>query len=368
VPYAILASGIVTPSQTAVVSPQVDGIITSVEFHEGQDVTAGQPLFRIEQQQYQSALQAAQAVLARDVATAANARLEAARYAMLAANGNATAEQADQQKATADASIATVLADTAAVATARFNLGKTVIRAPIGGRTGSLLVHEGNLVHAAGSTALVTISQLHPILVRFAVPASELRLIQQYSAHGELHVGATHGPAQAVPDSSSVSPSSAPAAADPSDPPDPAEPGTLSFIDNAVDTTTGTVMLKATFSNPTRSLWPGQFVSVTLRLFTEDSALVLPTQAVLTGQQGAYVYIVDSTGAAQQRNVVVERAAGTLVVIKSGLRGGEKVVAEGQSRLTPGATVSLPTADSAHAGGAAGGRRGAGGGSARRAP
>jgi multidrug efflux system membrane fusion protein len=140
--------------------------------------------------------------------------------------------------------------------------------------------------------------------------------------------------------------------------------GTLTFIDNAVDTTNSTVMLKATFANPTRTLWPGQFVSVLLRLFTEDHALVLPTQAVLTGQQGSYIYVVDSTGAAQPRNVVVERTADTLAIIQSGVREGEKVVAAGQSRLTAGAKVSLPVADSARAkapAGArpAGGRRGA---------
>lgn len=369
VPYTIVASGIVTPSQTALVSAQVDGIITSVAFHEGQDVGRGEPLFQIESRLYQAAYQQALAVLARDQATAENARLEAARYVLLAQNGFATPEQAEQQRATAAAAAAQALADSASVATARFNLDKTVIRAPIAGRTGSLLVHEGNLVHASGSTALVTISQLRPIDVRFAVPASELPLIQQYSARGGLHVVASHSPAQAASDSSvdtarAVPAARAPAARAPA-PRAPAaaaapadEPGTLTFIDNAVDTTTGTVMLKATFANPRRTLWPGQFASVLLRLFTEDQALVLPTQAVLTGQQGAYVYVVDSTGAAQPRSVTVERTAGTLTIIKSGLRGGEKVVAEGQSRLTAGAKVSLPAADSARARAPAGARPG----------
>jgi multidrug efflux system membrane fusion protein len=382
VPYTIVASGIVTPSQTALVSAQVDGIITHVAFHEGQDVAAGQPLFQIESQLYQAAYQQALSVLARDLATAENARREAARYVLLAQSSFATPEQAEQERATAAAATAQVQADSAAAATARFNLDKTVIRAPIAGRTGSLLVHEGNLVHAAGSTALVTITQLHPIDVRFAVPSSALPLIQLYGAHGGLHVVASHAPTQSASDSSADSagaastppapttqspaarapaarphggPASAPGAAHaaaaartaataPAD-----ELGALTFIDNAVDTTTSTVMLKATFANPTRTLWPGQFVNVTLALFTEAHALVLPTQAVLTGQQGSYVYVVDSTGTAQPRNVTVERTAGTLAIIRSGLREGDKVVAQGQSRLTAGVKVSLPTADSTRA-------------------
>ncbi len=368
VSYTVIASGIVTPAQTAVVSSQVDGIITSVAFHEGDEVAAGQPLFQIEPRPYQAAYQQALGVLARDRATAANARIEAARYVLLAQNGVATAEEEEQEQSTADAAFAQVLSDSAAVATAKFNLDNTVIRAPIGGRTGGLLVRAGNLVHAATATALVTINQLHPIDVRFAVPASQLPLIQQYSVHGGLRVIATHGLAQDVTDTSQGTPGATPSAGPPSARPHGGQApagaddatGTLMFIDNAVDTTTGTVMLKASFPNPTRTLWPGQFVSVRLHLFTEDQALVLPTQAVLTGQQGSYVYVVDSTGAAQSRPVTVERTAGTLAVIQSGVREGEKVVAEGQSRLTPGAKVSLPGADSARAGAPGGGRRGGG--------
>ncbi|MGD0993790.1 MAG: efflux RND transporter periplasmic adaptor subunit [Gemmatimonadales bacterium] len=394
VPYTIVASGLVTPSQTAIVSPQVDGIISNVAFHEGDDVARDQPLFQIEPQPYQAAYLQAVAVLARDRVTAQNAKIEADRYVLLAQSSFATPEQAQQERATADAATAQVSADSAAVVAAKFNLDKTVIRAPIGGRTGSLLVHEGNLVHAAGSTALVTITQLHPIDVRFAVPSSALPLIQQYGAHGGLRVVASYAPTQSASDSSADSAGAVPALQTPTaqapgaGPPSgrastaaaaraahaPAahtagaaptdETGMLTFIDNAVDTTTSTVMLKATFANPTRTLWPGQFVSVLLRLFTEEHALVLPTQAVLTGQQGSYVYVVDSTGAAQPRSVTVERTAGTLAIIQSGLREGEKVVAEGQSRLTAGAKVSLPAADSARAkapAGArpAGGRRGA---------
>ena len=359
VPYTITASGIVVPAQTAVVAPQVDGIITSVTFHEGDEVRPGQLLFQIEPRPYAAAYQQALAALARDRALDENARQMALRYDDLFRNGLASQTQVDSEHTAARAADAVVQADSAAVTTARFNLDNTSIRAPIGGRTGMLLVHVGNLVHAAGSNGLVTISQLHPIDVRFAVPASYLPLIQQYSGRGVLRVAASHGLAQ---DSSADSTGlSGAGGADGDGPAAGVETGTLSFIDNAVDTSTGTVMLKASFANPGRTLWPGQFVSLRLRLFTEDQALVVPTQAVLVGQQGAYVYVVDSTGAAQSRPVVLERTAGTVAVIGRGLREGEKVVAEGQSRLTPGAKVTQAGADTGRAGAAAGrrgGRRG----------
>jgi multidrug efflux system membrane fusion protein len=358
VPYTITASGIVVPAQTAVVSPQVDGIITNVTFHEGDEVRAGQLLFQIEPRPYAAAYQQAAATLARDRALDENARQMAVRYDDLFRNGLASQTQVDSEHTSARAADAVVQADSAAVATARFNLDNTGIRAPIGGRTGMLLVHVGNLVHAAGSTGLVTISQLHPIDVRFAVPASSLPLIQQYSARGVLRVAASHGLAQDSTVDSTVGSSAAGTDAD--GPGADVETGTLSFIDNAVDTSTGTVMLKASFANPGRTLWPGQFVSLRLRLFTEDQALVVPTQAVLVGQQGAYVYVVDSSGAAQSRPVVLERTAGAVAVIARGLREGEHVVAEGQSRLTPGARVSQAGADTGRAGAAGAGRRGGG--------
>jgi multidrug efflux system membrane fusion protein len=348
VPYDVAANGTVTPLQAATVAPQVDGIVTDVTFHEGQEVAQGQVLFRIQQRPYLAAYRQAMAALARDGATAANARREVERYDSLEKKEYVTAEQADQLRATAAAADATVKGDENAVEAARFNLDNTTIRAPIGGRTGSLLVRPGNLVHAASGTPLVVINQIRPILVRFAVPGSELPLIQKYGAEKALPVAAVPGrsPIEAEADTTLGTPTG-PAPAMPSDPP-PAQPlagvamaqGNLSFIDNAVDTTTGTVMLKASFPNKEGTLWPGQFAAVTLRLFDEDHALVIPAQAVLNGQQGTYVYFVDSTGAARQRRVAVERTADTLAVISSGLKDGEQVVTSGQSRLTPGARVA----------------------------
>ena len=348
VPYDVAANGTVTPLQTATVAPQVDGIVTDVTFREGQEVAPGQVLFRIQQRPYLAAYRQAMAALTRDSATAANARREVVRYDSLEKKEYVTAEQADQLRATAAAAEATVKADENAVDAARFNLDNTTIRAPIGGRTGSLLVRPGNLVHAASGTPLVVINQIRPILVRFAVPGSELPLIQKYGAEKALPVAAVPGrsPIETDADTTLGTPAG-PAPTMPSDPP-PAQPlagvamaqGTLSFIDNAVDTTTGTVMLKASFPNKEGTLWPGQFAAVTLRLFDEEHALVIPAQAVLNGQQGTYVYLVDSTGAARQRRVAVERTADTLAVIASGLNDGEQVVTTGQSRLTPGARVA----------------------------
>ncbi len=264
-----------------------------------------------------------------------------------------TQEQADQQRTTASAAEATVRADEAAVATAKFNLDNTTVRAPIAGRTGSLLVRTGNIVHAAATTPLVVINQINPILVRFAVPGTELPLIQRYGAGRPLPVRVvpSAAPADAAGGDTLASPDPAPPGQQSADVPQPRSltdipgvEGTLSFIDNAVDTTTGTVMLKATFPNMTGTLWAGEFVSVSLRLFVEPNALVVPAPAVLRGQQGTYVYVVDSTGAARQRKVAIERPAEGLVVIASGLRDGERVVTDGQSRLTPGARVAARSA------------------------
>jgi multidrug efflux system membrane fusion protein len=345
VPYTIVANGTVIPLQTAVVSPQTDGIISRVNFREGQDVTAGQVLFELDPAPYQAAYDQALSALARDSATAENSAREAARYTELEHDGSVTHEQAESVRATNAVAAATVLVDRAALAAARISLHRTTIRAPIGGRTGALLVREGNLVHAAATPALVVINEMEPILVRFAFPGTALPLLLQYGRDGGLPVTVLGGGATPAMSDSAGPPVGDQAGAVATDPSPPAAAGTgaLSFIDNAVDTTTGTIMLKATFPNTSRTLWPGEFVTASLLLYTEQNALVVPTSAVLTGQQGTYVYVVDSTETAQERAIVVERAAANLTVIAAGVRLGEQVVVSGQSRLTPGATVSLAT-------------------------
>ena len=384
VPYTLDANGIVTPIQAAAVASQVDGIITNVLFAEGQEVAKGQPLFQIDPRPYRNAYDQAAATLARDSATAANAKKEVSRYAQLVADRVVTKEEGEQFEATSAASDAVVRADRAAVANARLNLDNTTIRAPIAGKTGSLLVRVGNLVHANGATPLVTINQVRPIMVRFAVPASQLPLILQYGVRGGLPVtaipgGAANGaslsdttsntPVDAAPQ---LTPAGAPRQSAANDPPPPMSispsfapaKGKLTFIDNAVDTATGTVTLKAKFDNTDGSLWAGQFAATTLRLFIEQNALVVPTQAVVTGQKGTYVYVVDGD-TAKQRPVTVERTAGGIAIVASGLADGARVVTDGQSRLTPGSRVLIRSPNDSAGGGAAAGAMGGRGGKRR---
>ena len=356
VPFDVQANGVVAPVSTSAITAQVDGLITHVYFREGQDVEKGAVLFQVEARPYQAAYQQALANLARDKETNANAQKQVERYQALVKEDYVTQEQADQQKATAGSSAATVQADEAAVENARFNLDNTKIRAPIAGRTGGLLVREGNVVHAGGTTPLVVINQISPILVRFPVPSTDLPLIQKYGGSAQLPVTALPGGVRQTPKDTAGGPPGmgGDASPDQASGVDPAAvnllaqiapaTGTLYFIDNSVDTLTGTVMLKATFPNTEKMLWAGQFVSTTLHLFVEKNALVVPTEAVVTGQQGTYVYVVDSARTAQQRKVGVERSEGNVSVITAGLRAGEQVVRSGQSRLTSGAKVKITTA------------------------
>ena len=390
VPYTIEANGVVIPYQASTVASQVEGIIRRVAFQEGQDVVKGQVLFEIDPRPYQAQYQVAAANLARSRATADNAQREAQRYAALAQQEYVTREQADQQRATAASSAASVAADQAALAAARFNLENTTIRAPISGRTGALLVREGNLVHASGTTPLVVINQISPILVRFAIPSTQLPLLQKYGTVGGLVVSATPNSGSEAASEPAAGPiglsvggsdpaqgaaqGGPPAGTRQAGPATPAlipiaqpENGSLSFIDNAVDTTTGTVLLKASFPNPNKRLWVGEFVATKLELFVEQNALVVPAPAVVTGQQGTYVYVVTDSGTAQQRPVRVERTAGDLTVIASGLRDGEQVVTDGQARLTPNAKVLLNTPQGGPAG-RQGGRRSAAGTTGAGAP
>lgn len=319
VPYVVTANGVAEPMQTVAVEAQVNGILNRVTFAEGQPVQAGQVLFEIDSRPYVALLQQARAQLARDEAQAANARRDAARYAALVKEGYVTGSQADQAEATAASAAATVAADRANVSKAALDVANSTIRAPISGRTGSLLVRQGNLVKANSNPPLVVINQIQPILVRFAIPQSQLPDIQKYYRGGNaLQVRATPSEGSGVP-----------------------LMGTLAFIDNNVDSTTGTVLLKARFDNPEATLWPGQYTNVALQLFVDPNALTLPAPAVMTGQQGTYVYTIDSAGTAKQRPVQVSRTVDSLSVISSGLKEGERVVVDGQSRLIPGSKVTV---------------------------
>ncbi|HUK20282.1 MAG TPA: efflux RND transporter periplasmic adaptor subunit [Gemmatimonadales bacterium] len=318
-PYEIAATGTVEPLQTAAIESQVTGILTRVTFHEGDDVQAGQLLFEIDPRPFQAALDQARGMLARDVAQLASAQADAERYAQLVKQDYVTKSDYEQKRATADALVATVRADSGAVTNAQLNLEWARIRAPIAGRTGRLLVRAGNLVRANSDDPLVVINQIHPILVRFAVPEGQLADVQRF--------GGNHLPVLASPSKSDTAPAT----------------GVLTFIDNAVDTATGTVLLKAQFSNGNNALWPGEYLNVRLRLYTEDSALVVPAQAVMQGQQGSYLFVVNRDGTARSQPVAIERTTETYaVLVRNGaVHPGDEVVTDGQIRLTSGTPVQV---------------------------
>ncbi len=320
VPYEISAIGSVTPIQTVAVRSQVSGTLLHVGFQEGDEVRKGQVLFQIDARPFQAALAQSEANLARDLAQLLNARQQVVRYQQLLQNDLATQEQFDQLKANADAAAAAVTADSAALQTARLNLEYTTITAQISGRTGNLLLREGNLVQANGSTPLVVINQLRPIAVSFSVPQQYLDDIQRFSEGHALDVRIR--PAN---DSSQTI------------------GGRLTFINNQVDTATGTIQLKATFENADRRLWPGEFVAVRLVLNVERDVLTIPAQAVMTGQAGTYVYVLNPDQTARTQDVTVGRAADDYVVIEKGLTAGQQVVTDGQLRLVPGARVEIKT-------------------------
>jgi multidrug efflux system membrane fusion protein len=317
VPYEIPATGTVEPRQTANVESQVTGVLTRVAFREGDEVAAGQVLFQIDPRPFQAALDQAQAMLARDAAQAENAELEARRYAELVKQDYVTQSDYDAKRANAEALRAAVRADSAAVANARLSLEYATVRAPISGRTGRMLVREGNLVRANTEDALIVINQIHPILVRFAVPERHLPDIQRYLKNR------------------------LPVLVSPSKDDTLFTEGLLTFVDNTVDTTTGTVLLKAEFANRDGALWPGEFVTVRLQLYIDAKALVVPSQAVMTGQQGTYLFVIDPNGVARSQPVTVERTAGAYAVIAEGVRAGDEVVTDGQVRLVSGAAVEV---------------------------
>jgi multidrug efflux system membrane fusion protein len=319
VPYIVTANGVAEPMQTVAIEAQVNGILERVSFAEGQEVGVGQVLFQIDPRPYQAVLNQARAQLTRDEAIAANTRRDATRYATLVKEGYVTSSQADQAESNAVSAAATVEADRATVQKAALDVANTTIRAPIAGKTGSLLVRQGNLVKANSEPPLVVINQIRPILVRFSVPQSQFTDIQRYYRSGSaLLVRAKSSEGSGIPTD-----------------------GTLAFVDNNVDTTTGTVMLKARFNNAEGAVWPGQYMNIALQLYVDPNALTLPAPAVLTGQQGTYVYTVDTAGKAQQTPVQVARTVDSVAVIASGLREGERVIVDGQSRLLPGSKVVI---------------------------
>jgi multidrug efflux system membrane fusion protein len=319
VPFELAATGTVEPLQTVAVQAQVGGILRRVAFKEGDEVKRGQVLFELDARPYRAELDQALAALARDKAQASNAAQEAARYEALVEKQYVTAQQYELAKTNASAARATLAGSQAAVDQAQLNLQYATIRAPIAGRTGTLLVREGNLVRANATQPLVTINQLRPILVRFAVPAPNLPLVQE-------HVG-----------KNIVVRAEAIGGGEPSK-------GSLSFIDNAVDSTTGTILLKGRFPNDDGALWPGAFVNVGLQLYVEPDALVIPAAAVVAGQQGSFVFVVQPDSSAATRAVTVNRTAGNFAIVSGDVQEGDRVVVDGQLRLRQGSKVQIKAA------------------------
>ncbi len=326
VPLDFQAIGTVQPFSTVAIHAQITGQLTSVSFREGDDVRQGQVLFTLDKRPLEAALQQSQANLQRDQAQLVNAQAQVARYADLDRRGIATREQVDQMNATAAALQATVGADRAAVDNAQVQLQYATITAPIAGRTGALMVQAGNLVRANDTTPLVVIDQVQPIFVAFSIPESELPTFKTYMAKGALRL-------QALP----------PTAAPP-----PAE-GRITFIDNSVDPTTGTIKLKGAFENHDERLWPGQFVDVTVTLAEDPNATVVPTAAIQTGPQGNYVYVAKTDQTVDLRPVTVARTRGDETVIDRGVTPGEIVVTDGQIRLVPGSRITVKSTAPAQA-------------------
>jgi multidrug efflux system membrane fusion protein len=344
-PYVVHSNGLVEPAQTVAVQSQVGGVLMSVHFKEGDEVKQGQLLFEIDPRPFRAALDQATAVLARDNANLISAKNDADRYAALVAKDFVTKSQSDQATAAAAAAKAVVEADQAALDNAKFNLDNATITAPITGKTGVLLVKQGNLVKPGSVPPLVVINQIHPIDVHFTVPDRELPLVQRYSDGGtKLRVTVTpRGVASA-------------------------EQGVLSMLDNGVDTTTGTVTLKAQFANPAGHLWPGQFVAVDVEVYVQKNVVLVPTTAVQTSQDGQFVFVVSAKSTAEVRPVTAGLVVGNQTVIEKGVDVGDRVVTDGQSRLTPDVKVEVEHVAGAAPDGAVPGGGGGGGGAGGGAP
>jgi len=307
--------GHVTPISTVTIRPQIGGTISKISFREGQEVKRGDLLFTLDPRPSEAALAQAKADLQRDTAQLENSKIQFDREQKLLDQKLVSQDEYDTSKAGLDALAGTVAADHAAVQTAKLNLEYAEIRSPIDGRTGGLQFHEGNVVKSPDDV-LLTINQIHPIYVQFAVPERFFPEIRTQMRRHALAVTARYENMQGPPPQ-----------------------GALTFVNNTVDATTGTIQLKATFPNEDGTLWPGQFVNVTLTLSELTNAVVVPTQAVQTGQTGQFIYVVKPDQTVEERPVTTGIEYGTETVVEKGLKAGETVVTDGQLRLAPGVKV-----------------------------
>jgi len=322
IPIELRNIGNVEAYATVTIRSQITGQITKIHFQEGQEVKAGDSLFTIDPRPSQGALRQAQADLKRDQAQLVSVRLEFEREKKLLESSIGSRDVYEKAEAAFHALEAAIMADEALVNKAQLQVEFTSIRSPIDGRTGNLMAREGNIVKAPDDL-LVTINQVHPIYVTFSAPEQDLPAIRRRLRETKLSVEVQlSGEARALDD--------------PANPPR----GELTFIDNAVDATTGRIKLKATFPNADNVLWPGQFVQTTLTLNTLTNATVVPAQALQSSQSGDFVFVVRPDSTVQKRSVVAGLSRAGRIVIESGLQAGETVVTDGQLRLTEGAKVT----------------------------
>ncbi len=319
IPVQIKAIGNVEAYATVSIKARVGGELKQISFQGGQDVKKGDLLFTIDPDPYEATLKQTQANLAKSMALLKKAEEDKVRYADLVQKEYISQEQYDQARTNVDALKAQIKADQAAVDNARLQVSYCTIRAPLSGRTGDLLADKGNMIKAQDDNkSLVVINQIQPIYISFAIPEQNLGEIKKYAAVGQLKLKAM------VPKDGEYP-----------------EEGTLSFIDNTVDKATGTIKLKGTFPNRERRLWPGQFVNVVLDLTAQSNALVVPSQALQTGLEGQYVFIILPNLTAETRKVVIGRPFDGQTVIEKGLQAGEKVVTDGQFQLISGTKVQI---------------------------
>jgi membrane fusion protein, multidrug efflux system len=318
IPNQLHEIGNVEAFATVNIKSRVEGELVAIHFREGDFVARGQLLFSLDSRPFVAALNLEQADLEKDQAQLVKADTDEKRFSFLLKESVGSREQYDQAHATAAALRATVIADQAAIETARLNVEYSQIRSLIDGRTGNLQSHIGDLIKADADNPMVTITQVQPIYVAFSVPEGELPAVRMNLETHRLEVDA------AIPNS-----------------PETPEHGVLAFIDNTVDKTTGTILLKGLFQNENRRLWPGEFVNTTLTLNEIRNAVLVPSQAIQTGQNGTFVFVVDNRMQAHLRQIVAGAQIGGDTVIERGIEPGETVVTDGQMLLAPGARVKI---------------------------
>ncbi len=322
VPVMLNAIGTVQAFNMVTIKSRVDGQIVRVDFTEGQDVKAGAALLQIDPRPFQATLELVQATKEKDEAQLASAQADLARWAELVGSGFKSRQTYDQQKALVAQLQAALKGDEAQINTARLNLGYAAIRSPIDGRLGARLVDAGNMVRATDAAGLVTVSQVKPIFASFTVPQENAHKIRERQAKAPLEVLAYGGDGKTL-----------------------LATGKLTLIDNAIDQTTGTIRLKATFANDDERLWPGEFVNLRVILNVRKGVPTVPAQTVQDGPTGHYAYVIKDDSTVERRDVEIAVVQDGIAVVTKGLSPGEKIVVEGQYRLTKGARVrvSAPT-------------------------